>query len=67
MSFVKASRQAYYNNNPSFYSLPNQRDQGFILRYLSSGYGDNIKNENISKSYVDSLGQKIRISINIAD
>ena len=67
VSFVKASRQAYYNNNPSFYSLPNQRDQGFILRYLSSGYGDNIENENISKSFVDSLGQKIRISLNIAD
>jgi uncharacterized protein len=67
VSFVKASRQAYYNNNPSFYSLPNQRDKGFILRYLSSGYGENISNESISKSFVDSLGQKIRISLNIAD
>ena len=67
VSFVKAARQAYYNNNPSFYSLPNSRDKNFILRYLSSGYGDNVENENISKSFVDSLGQKIRISFNIAD
>jgi len=67
VSFIKASRQAYYNNNPSFYSLPNSRDKNFILRYLSSGYGDNVENENISKSFVDSLGQKIRISLNIAD
>ena len=67
VSFVKAARQAYYNNNPSFYSLPNSRDKNFILRYLSSGYGDNVENENISKSFVDSLGQKIRISLNIAD
>ncbi len=67
VSFVKASRQAYYNNNPKFYNLPNQRDKGFILRYLSSGYGENISNESISKSFVDSLGQKIRISLNIAD
>ncbi|SVB50238.1 uncharacterized protein METZ01_LOCUS203092, partial [marine metagenome] len=48
VSFIKASRQAYYNNNPSFYSLPNSRDKNFILRYLSSGYGDNVENENIS-------------------
>ena len=67
VSFVKAARQAYYNNNPSFYSLPNSRDKNFIFRYLSSGYGDNVENENISKSFVDSLGQKIRISLNIAD
>ena len=67
VSFVKAARQAYYNNNPSFYSLPNSRDKNFIFRYFSSGYGDNVENENISKSFVDSLGQKIRISFNIAD
>ena len=47
--------------------MPNSRDKNFILRYLSSGYGDNVENENISKSFVDSLGQKIRISLNIAD
>ena len=34
VTFIKASRQAYYNNNPSYYSLPNNRDKNFIFRYF---------------------------------
>ena len=67
VSFVKASRQAYYNNNPFYYSMPNNRDKNFILRYIADGYQNNISEDNISKSFVDSVGQKIRISLNIAD
>ena len=67
VSFIKASRQAYYNNNSAYYSLPNNRDKNFILRYISDGYHNNASNENISKSFVDSLGQKLRISLNVAD
>ncbi len=67
VSFIKASRQAYYNNNSAYYSLPNNRDKNFILRYISDGYQNNASNENISKSFVDSLGQKLRISLNVAD
>ena len=67
VSFVKASRQAYYNNNPFYYSMPNNRDKNFILRYIADGYQNNISADNISKSFVDSVGQKIRISLNIAD
>jgi predicted RND superfamily exporter protein len=68
VSFVKASRQAYYNNNPSYYSMPNNRDKNFILRYIADGYQNNISDDdNISKSFVDSTGQKIRISLNISD
>ncbi len=68
VSFVKASRQAYYNNNPFYYSMPNNRDKNFILRYIADGYQSNISEEdNISKSFVDSTGQKIRISLNVSD
>ena len=67
VSFVKASRQAYYNNNPSYFSLPNNRDKNFILRYIADGYQNNVSNDNISKSFVDSTGQKLRISLNVAD
>ena len=67
VTFIKASRQAYYNNNPSFYTLPNNRDKNFIFRYISDGYEDNVSNDNLSKSFVDSIGQKMRISLNIAD
>ena len=67
VTFIKASRQAYYNNNPSFYTLPNNRDKNFIFRYISDGYEDNVSNDNLSKSFVDSIGQKMRISLNVAD
>src|SRR5690606_5378967 len=34
ISLIKASKQAFYNNNPDRYSLPNSRERAFILRYL---------------------------------
>ena len=67
VTFIKASRQAYYNNNPSFYTLPNNRDKNFIFRYISDGYENNVSNDNLSKSFVDSIGLKMRISLNVAD
>lgn len=36
VSFVKAARQAFYNNDSAFYALPNNRDKAFILRYLKN-------------------------------
>lgn len=63
VSFVKAARQAYYNNNPSYYDLPNNRDRVFILRYFRN-QGDS---SGILKSFVDTTGQIVRISMKIAD
>ncbi len=36
VSFVKSARQAFYNNDSSFYALPDNRDRAFILRYLKN-------------------------------
>lgn len=63
VSFIKAARQAFYNQNPEFYSLPNKRESAFILRYLKDGSGE----EDISNSFVDSTGQLIRISLKMPD
>lgn len=63
VSFIKAARQAFYNQNPAYYQLPNSRDQAFILRYLS----EETDQENIATSFVDSTGQKLRMSLKIAD
>ncbi len=63
VSFVKAARQAFYNQKSSYYALPNSRDQAFILRYLS----EDADQDNISTSFVDSTGQKLRMSLKIAD
>jgi predicted RND superfamily exporter protein len=63
VSFVKASRQAFYNNNPKFYGLPSRQDQNFILRYFRS----QSTNSGFLTSFVDSTGQVMRMSLKIAD
>ncbi len=79
VGLVKAARQAYYNNNPDFYALPTRRDQGFIARYLkNSGMNDPETEGNdkatsgpsptrLLRSFADSSGQQLRISLKIAD
>lgn len=62
VSFAKAARQAFYNQNEAFYSLPTNRDLGFIMRYLSEG-----ETEELSQSFIDSTGQLVRVSLKIAD
>lgn len=63
VSFIKAARQAFYNNSPAFYSIPNSRESAFILQYLKDG-ADNV---GVAKSFVDSTGQYIRISLKMPD
>jgi uncharacterized protein len=63
VSFVKASKQAFYNNNPKYYSLPDSRERNYILPYLK-GQADN---SGLFKSFVDSTLQTMRISLQVAD
>ncbi|HMI67732.1 MAG TPA: efflux RND transporter permease subunit, partial [Cyclobacteriaceae bacterium] len=64
ISFIKASKQAFYNGNPERYSIPTTKDESrFILRYMK-GQSDN---SGLMKSFVDSTYQKMRISLQIAD
>ncbi|MFY0605717.1 MAG: MMPL family transporter [Cyclobacteriaceae bacterium] len=63
VSFIKASRQAFYNQDPNFYSIPNNRESAFILRYLKEESDE----AGIAKSFVDSTGQLIRISLKMPD
>jgi uncharacterized protein len=63
VSFVKASKQAFYNNNPARYTLPSKSEGVFILRYMK-GQSDN---SGLFKSFVDSSFTKMRISSQIAD
>ena len=63
VSFVKASKQAYYNNNPKFYQLPNNQERSFIFSYLN----DETDSSGLLESFVDSTGQKMRISLKVAD
>ena len=63
VSFIKAARQAYYNDNPALYSLPNNRDAPFILKYLD----DDVDSLGVSNAFIDSAKQKLRISLRVAD
>lgn len=63
VSFVKAAKQAFYNNNPDRYSLPDSRERAFILRYMRN----QSDSSGLFKSFVDSTMQKMRISLQVAD
>ena len=63
VDFVKASRQAFYNNNPKFYGLPNNQDKNFIMGYFR-GQSDAT---GLINSLIDSTGQKMRVSVKVAD
>jgi len=63
LSIIKASKQAFYNGNPSKYSMPSKTEGAFILRYMK-GQTDS---SGLFKSFVDSTFSKMRISCQIAD
>ena len=63
LSFVKASKQAFYNGNPAKYSLPTRQEGAFILKYMK-GQTDS---SGLYKSFVDTTFSKMRISCQIAD
>lgn len=60
---LKFTKQAYYNGDPSFYSLPTSQERSFILSYIPR------EKEGLSmlNSLVDSTGQKARISMQAQD
>ncbi|GAB2460194.1 transporter [Hymenobacter qilianensis] len=71
VTFLKASTQAFYNDNPEYYRLPDNSEKNFILRYLASSRGQKSANgpmsDKLLRSFTDSTGQRARISLKIAD
>lgn len=63
VSFIKAANQAFYNQLPRFYDLPTGRGKEQILKYLKK----DSDTDSVSQSFVDSVGQNVRISLKIAD
>lgn len=63
LSFLKAARQAFYNNNPKYYALPNKQDRNFILRY----FGKDSTGTQLLKSFMDKDMTKMRVSLKVAD
>ncbi len=65
LALIKASRQAFYNNDPTYYALPDKRERPFILRYLQGGQDST--NQSFLNTLVDSTGQRMRISLKVKD
>ncbi|MCH2490338.1 MAG: efflux RND transporter permease subunit [Flavobacteriales bacterium] len=63
VELVKYSKQAYYNNNPDYYQLPNSQERTFILSYAKNSASDT----NLLSSYVDSTGQFARMTTYMKD
>nr|WP_315124064.1 MMPL family transporter [uncultured Capnocytophaga sp.] len=63
VNLVKYAKQAYYNGNPKYYTLPTTQEQNFILTYVKNSKGK----ANMLSSYVDSLGQTARITTFMKD
>lgn len=63
VNVVKFAKQAYYNGNPNYYSLPTTQENSFIYPYLSKVSADS----KILNGYVDSTGQYGRITTFMQD
>ena len=63
IDFIKYAKQAFYNGDSAYYSLPNSQEQGLILAYLKNS-SDTFRFGNL---LMDSLEQEARVSLRIAD
>ena len=63
VELIKYSKQAFYNNNPEYYQLPNNQERTFILSYAKNS----TTNTDLLSSYVDSTGQFARITTFMKD
>ena len=63
VDMVKYSKQAFYNGDSAYYSLPNSQEKSLILSYLKNS--TSVMNMGIFM--MDSLKQEARISLRVAD
>ena len=63
VDIVKYSKQAFYNGDSTYYSLPNSQEQRLIMSYLKNSAAS----ISMSELMMDSLKQEARISLRVAD
>ena len=63
VDFIKYTKQVYYNDDTSYYRLPNNQEQIFLNTYIANTKS----NVNMRKMLIDSLNQEARISLRIKD
>lgn len=63
LNLLKFAKQAFYNGDPGYYSIPNNYERNFILSYAMQE--DN--NSGFLHSFLDSAKQLTRVSIRVKD
>ena len=63
LNLLKFAKQAFYNGNSQYYSVPNNYERNFILSYAMQGD----ENSPLLHSFIDSARQLTRISIRAKD
>jgi predicted RND superfamily exporter protein len=63
VGFAKAATFSYFNETEGNYRLPTNQERNFIFAYLSGQK----ENSGLIRSFVDSTGQFLRISLKMAD
>ena len=63
VNVVKYCKQAFYNGDSSYYSLPNSQEHRVIMSYLKNSAAS----ISMSELMMDSLKQEARISLRVAD
>lgn len=63
VSLYKAANQAYFGS-PADYRLPKRREEPYLMRYLKN---QKESQKDLSRSFVDSSGRYMRISMKVAD
>ena len=64
VNLAKFSKQAYYNGNADYYSLPTSQEKNFILKYAKNSVGGE---NDLFKSFMDSTNSVARVSARMKD
>tara|TARA_B110000971_G_scaffold56921_1_gene57949 strand:- start:1018 stop:3405 length:2388 start_codon:yes stop_codon:yes gene_type:complete len=63
-NLARFSKQAYYNGNPDFYSLPSSQEKNFILKYAKN---TSSSDSDLFSSFMDSTNSVARVSSRMKD
>jgi predicted RND superfamily exporter protein len=63
INIIKSATQAFYNDDPGSYRIPDNSEKNFIVKY----FGRQNSDMNIIRSFVDSNLQVVRFSLKVAD
>ena len=62
---VKFAKQAYYNGNPNYFSLPSSMENRFIMSYFNNS--KSYSEENFTSNFVDKENKIARITTFMKD